>query len=88
MNVADLRLQQRIADELEVQKLAAQPSDLSDSDQKRQPSKFEKILKGRVIIPEYDKEKLWKMVKDPNFNECKKPQDHGRLWFKCSGAYA
>ena len=57
-------------------------------DPKRPLTKFERILKGRVVIHESDKEKLWKMVKDPEFNECKNPRDHGRLWFKCSGAYA
>lgn len=51
-------------------------------------SKIEKVLKGRIILSENDKKKLIKLVKDPNFNELKVPEDHGRLWSKCSGAYA
>jgi hypothetical protein len=57
-------------------------------DEKKELTRYERILKGKVILSETDKEKIWKMVKDPNFDELKQPRDHGRLWFKCSGAYA
>ena len=45
-------------------------------------------MKCKIILSEKDKEKLWKLVKDPDYDELKEPRDHGRLWFKCSGAYA
>jgi hypothetical protein len=58
------------------------------SENKRPLTRYERIMKGKVVLSEIDKEKIWKLVKDPDFNELKEPRDHGRLWFKCSGAYA
>ena len=51
-------------------------------------TRYERIMKGKVVLSETEKEKIWKLVKDPDFNELKESRDHGRLWFKCSGAYA
>jgi hypothetical protein len=45
-------------------------------------------MKGKLILSDRDKDQLWKLVKDPEFDELKEPWDHGRLWQKCSGAYA
>ena len=58
------------------------------SDFKKPLTRYERIMKGKVVLSESDKEKIWKIVKDPEFTELREPADHGRLWFKCSGAYA
>lgn len=58
------------------------------NENKRPLTRYERIMKGKVVLSENDKEKIWKLVKDPDFNELREPRDHGRLWFKCSGAYA
>lgn len=51
-------------------------------------SKIDKVLKGRITLSLSEKNKICKLVRNPNFNELKVLTDHGRLWSKCSGAYA
>ena len=51
-------------------------------------TKFERIMKGRIILSGKNKDAIWKLIRDPEFDELKEPRDHGKLWFKCSGAYA
>jgi len=48
--------------------------------------KFWKLLRGRTILSDAEKEKIWRILKDPSFDELREPRDHGRLWFKASGA--
>jgi len=51
-------------------------------------TKFQALFEQKWIVSQSERAKLRNYILDWKVSELKDAKDHGRLWFRCSGAYA